>query len=56
MGLLKKVITELEKPREARPFGSGWLSGSLALLAAQLFRRPEWRASIRRAVRADRRT
>lgn len=34
MGLLKKVITELEKPREARPFGSGWLSGSLALLAA----------------------
>jgi sterol desaturase/sphingolipid hydroxylase (fatty acid hydroxylase superfamily) len=30
---LGKVRAELEAPREERPFGSGWLSGSLALLA-----------------------
>src|SRR5712671_938657 len=30
---LKKVGSELEAPREARPFGSGWLSGSIGLLA-----------------------
>jgi sterol desaturase/sphingolipid hydroxylase (fatty acid hydroxylase superfamily) len=30
---LGKVRSELEAPREERPFGSGWLSGSLALLA-----------------------
>jgi sterol desaturase/sphingolipid hydroxylase (fatty acid hydroxylase superfamily) len=30
---LGKVRLELEAPREERPFGSGWLSGSLALLA-----------------------
>jgi sterol desaturase/sphingolipid hydroxylase (fatty acid hydroxylase superfamily) len=30
---LGKVRSELEAPREQRPFGSGWLSGSLALLA-----------------------
>jgi sterol desaturase/sphingolipid hydroxylase (fatty acid hydroxylase superfamily) len=30
---LGKVKAELETPREQRPFGSGWLSGSLALLA-----------------------
>ena len=34
MNILKKVITHLETPREERPFGSGWLSGSLALLSA----------------------
>jgi sterol desaturase/sphingolipid hydroxylase (fatty acid hydroxylase superfamily) len=34
MGILKKVISQLETPREERPFGSGWLSGSLALLAS----------------------
>jgi sterol desaturase/sphingolipid hydroxylase (fatty acid hydroxylase superfamily) len=31
--LLNKVVAELETPRSARPFGSGWLSGSLGLLA-----------------------
>ena len=31
--LLKKVRSELEAPREQRPFGSGWLSGSIGLLA-----------------------
>jgi sterol desaturase/sphingolipid hydroxylase (fatty acid hydroxylase superfamily) len=30
---LKKVGAELEAPRAARPFGSGWLSGSIGLLA-----------------------
>ena len=30
---LKKVRSELEVPREQRPFGSGWLSGSIGLLA-----------------------
>jgi len=30
---VSKVVAELESPRSARPFGSGWLSGSLALLA-----------------------
>jgi sterol desaturase/sphingolipid hydroxylase (fatty acid hydroxylase superfamily) len=33
MNFLHKVGAELEAPREARPFGSGWLSGSIALLA-----------------------
>lgn len=32
--LLKQLKTELETPRAARPFGSGWLSGSGALIAA----------------------
>lgn len=31
--ILKKVRSELETPREQRPFGSGWLSGSIGLLA-----------------------
>ena len=30
---LKRVVGELETPRAKRPFGSGWLSGSIALLA-----------------------
>ncbi len=30
---LEKVRSELETPRAQRPFGSGWLSGSLAILA-----------------------
>ncbi|WP_394177931.1 sterol desaturase family protein [Yoonia maritima] len=34
MNIFRKIITQLETPREERPFGSGWLSGSLALLAA----------------------
>lgn len=34
MGILKKVIEQLETPRAERPFGSGWLSGAMALLAA----------------------
>ena len=33
MRLLKTVVAELEKPRAERPFGSGWLSGTGALLA-----------------------
>jgi len=33
MKILKKVRSELETPREERPFGSGWLSGSIGLLA-----------------------
>lgn len=33
MGYFGKLKTQLETPREERPFGSGWLSGSLALLA-----------------------
>ncbi len=31
--ILKKIQSELETPRAERPFGSGWLSGSIALLA-----------------------
>lgn len=34
MKLLNELISELETPRAARPLGSGWLSGSGALLAA----------------------
>lgn len=34
MKFLRKVIKQLETPRDQRPLGSGWLSGSLALLAA----------------------
>ncbi|MDX8348501.1 sterol desaturase family protein [Cognatiyoonia sp. IB215446] len=34
MRILKKVITQLETPRDERPLGSGWLSGSLGLLAS----------------------
>ena len=30
---LARVRTELEAPRHERPFGSGWLSGSLGILA-----------------------
>lgn len=33
MRLLRDLIEQLETPRAARPFGSGWISGSLALLA-----------------------
>jgi hypothetical protein len=33
MNILRKIKTQLETPREERPIGSGWLSGSLALLA-----------------------
>ena len=33
MKFLRKVRSELEAPREARPFGSGWISGSIGLLA-----------------------
>lgn len=31
--LLSSIVAELETPRAERPFGSGWLSGSIALLA-----------------------
>src|SRR4029079_9511751 len=31
--LLAKVRAELETPRAERPFGSGWLSGSIGILA-----------------------
>ena len=31
--LLRSIAAELETPRAERPFGSGWLSGSIALLA-----------------------
>lgn len=34
MRILRKVISQLEMPRDQRPFGSGWLSGALALLAS----------------------
>ena len=34
MNILRKVVNQLETPRDQRPLGSGWLSGSLALLAA----------------------
>ncbi|ESY15069.1 MULTISPECIES: sterol desaturase family protein [unclassified Mesorhizobium] len=30
---LRRVVGELETPRAKRPFGSGWLSGSIGLLA-----------------------
>lgn len=30
--ILSSVFKELEKPRAERPFGSGWLSGALAVL------------------------
>ena len=30
---LAKVRAELETPRAERPFGSGWLSGSIGILA-----------------------
>ena len=33
MSLLGKIVAELETPREARPLGSGWLSGALSVLA-----------------------
>ena len=33
LNFLRKVRSELDAPREARPFGSGWISGSIALLA-----------------------
>ncbi|WP_238321617.1 hypothetical protein [Halocynthiibacter namhaensis] len=33
MKLLENIRRELEKPREKRPLGSGWLSGGGALLA-----------------------
>ncbi len=33
MSIIKRLSAELEKPREQRPFGSGWLSGGGALLA-----------------------
>jgi len=32
--VFKKVIQQLETPRDQRPLGSGWLSGTLALLAS----------------------
>ncbi len=34
MHILRKIISQLEMPRDQRPFGSGWLSGSLGLLAS----------------------
>ena len=33
MSIIKRLSSELEKPRDQRPFGSGWLSGGGALLA-----------------------
>lgn len=33
MNILKRLVQQLETPRDQRPFGSGWLSGTLALLA-----------------------
>ena len=33
MSFIRRIKTELERPREDRPFGSGWLSGGGALLA-----------------------
>ncbi|GHA57437.1 sterol desaturase [Amylibacter ulvae] len=32
MSLIKKFVAALEKPRAERPFGSGWLSGTLSLI------------------------
>ncbi|SFJ08849.1 sterol desaturase family protein [Jannaschia pohangensis] len=34
MAILKALKAQLEMPRDQRPLGSGWLSGSLALVAA----------------------
>lgn len=34
MSVIRKVISQLETPRDQRPLGSGWLSGALALLAS----------------------
>jgi sterol desaturase/sphingolipid hydroxylase (fatty acid hydroxylase superfamily) len=31
--ILGKIVAELEAPRAARPFGSGWIAGTLALLS-----------------------
>jgi sterol desaturase/sphingolipid hydroxylase (fatty acid hydroxylase superfamily) len=33
LNFLRKVRSELDAPREERPFGSGWISGSIGLLA-----------------------
>jgi len=33
MGLITRLMAEFERPRAKRPFGSGWLSGSLSVLA-----------------------
>ncbi|MEP3637803.1 MAG: sterol desaturase family protein [Paracoccaceae bacterium] len=33
MGLISKLVAEFERPRENRPLGSGWLSGTLSILA-----------------------
>ena len=33
MGLINRLVAEFERPREKRPFGSGWLSGTLSILA-----------------------
>ncbi|MEP3346225.1 MAG: sterol desaturase family protein [Litoreibacter sp.] len=33
MSFIRRLKTQLERPREDRPFGSGWLSGGGALLA-----------------------
>ena len=33
MGLISNLVEEIERPRAQRPFGSGWLSGTLSILA-----------------------
>ncbi|WP_299370122.1 sterol desaturase family protein [uncultured Tateyamaria sp.] len=33
MGLITRLLAEFERPRAKRPFGSGWISGSLSVLA-----------------------
>lgn len=33
MSFLSRLVAEMERPREKRPFGSGWLSGTLSILA-----------------------
>lgn len=33
MQIIKEIVRQLEKPRDKRPLGSGWLSGCLSLLA-----------------------
>ena len=33
MSFIRRLKSQLERPREDRPFGSGWLSGGGALLA-----------------------
>ena len=33
MRLLSRLVEEFERPREKRPLGSGWLSGTLSILA-----------------------